>query len=91
MARPGDIHCDAVFEGIGRLAALLGVPEEAVHLGVAGINHLPVLLDLKANGSDGFALLRDWLAWHDPFEFVAEHIAGIRDVFYDRSTMRRMN
>lgn len=72
----------------GRLARLLGVPAEAVSFDIAGINHLPVILRLRANGVDAFPLLRNWLTQHGPFEFIAERIPGVRNVFHDRLAVK---
>jgi alpha-galactosidase len=41
------------------LAIALRKPWEAVQPSVMGVNHFPVLTDLKVEGEDGFAILRD--------------------------------
>lgn len=71
-----------------RLADLLGVPAESIVLDVAGINHLPIILRCTADGRDGLALLRDWLADHDPFEFADQHIPEVEDIFQDRLAVK---
>lgn len=70
------------------LSPLLEVPPEKISLQVAGINHLPVILRLDANGQDGLVRLRQWLAAYDAFEFVDDHIEEIRDIFKDRLAVK---
>jgi alpha-galactosidase len=43
------------------LAIALRKPWEAVQPSVLGVNHFPVLTDLKVEGEDGFAIIRDLL------------------------------
>jgi alpha-galactosidase len=70
------------------LAPLLNIPEKDIVLDVAGINHLPVILRFTVNGKDGIPLLYEWLAQHDAFEFVNDHIDSVRDVFKDRLAVK---
>jgi len=72
-----------------RLADLFGVPVETITFEVAGINHLPVVLRCDVSGKDGFALLRAWLAAHDPFEFArGVELGNVFDVFIDRLALK---
>ncbi len=66
------------------LAPLFDVPQEAITLNVAGINHLPIILEFTVDGKHGIPLLQDWLEKHDVFEFVDQHASGVEDVFEDR-------
>lgn len=80
--------CHEVTGVRGRLAEILRVPAETILMKIAGINHLPVILDLKIGGRDGFELLRAWLAENGPQARVDEHVATIRDVFHDRLAVK---
>jgi alpha-galactosidase len=71
------------------LAELFDVPVGTVAIAVAGINHLPVILRASVGGRDGLALLRDWLAGHGPFAFVARHDPDpLTDIFQDRLAVK---
>jgi alpha-galactosidase/6-phospho-beta-glucosidase family protein len=70
------------------LAKILNAPEETVTLDVAGINHLPVILRCCAGNQDGLALLRTWLAQHQPFEYINQHDPDISDIFKDRLAVK---
>lgn len=70
------------------LTQLFQVPADAIVLDVAGINHLPVILHMSVGGRDGLSLLRAWLAEHNLYEFAAEHIPGIQDIFHDRLAVK---
>jgi alpha-galactosidase/6-phospho-beta-glucosidase family protein len=70
------------------LTQLFQVPADAIALDVAGINHLPVILHMSVGGRDGLSLLRAWLAEHSLYEFTAEHIPGIQDIFHDRLSVK---
>ncbi len=70
------------------LSPLFEVPPEKFTLEVAGINHLPIILKMDVDGRDGLALLRDWLAAHDVFEFTGDHIDDIRNIFKDRLAVK---
>jgi alpha-galactosidase/6-phospho-beta-glucosidase family protein len=70
------------------LTQLFQVPADAIVLDVAGINHLPVILHMSVGGRDGLSLLRAWLAEHSLYEFAAEHIPGIQDIFHDRLAVK---
>ena len=67
------------------LAPLFNVSKKAITFEVAGINHLPIILNFRVNGNDGFPLLRSWLAEHGVFKFAQDHIPDISDIFKDRS------
>jgi len=76
--------CHEVSGVQGALAELLGVAAEQVLLEVGGINHLPVITRCSIAGQDGLALLREWLAAHDPFELVEEgELTSVFGVFRD--------
>lgn len=70
------------------LAPLLKVPSDAITFHVAGINHLPVIINLKVDGQSGISLLQDWMAKHCEFDFVDHHVAGVADVFADRLAVK---
>ena len=70
------------------LAPLLNVPQEAITLDVAGINHLPIILRFNVDGSDGMPLLQNWLDTHDLFEFAGQRIPGLDDLFHDRLAVK---
>jgi alpha-galactosidase len=71
------------------LAELLQVPVETVTLGVAGINHLPVILRFDICGRDGMDLLRGWLAERGPFARVGQiDLNSVFDVFIDRLAVK---
>lgn len=70
------------------LAPLFNVAKEAITFEVAGVNHLPIILNLRVNGHDGFPLLRSWLAEHGAFKFAQEHIPDISDIFKDRLAVK---
>ena len=76
--------CHEVTGVLRGLGEVLGFPEESIDLDVAGVNHLPVILNLRVGRTNGLTMLRDWLAEHGPFNFIDEHIPGIRDIFHDR-------
>ena len=76
--------CHEVTNVTGILADLLNVPRSSVRFDVAGINHLPVILNLQVGQNDGMVLLRDWLAEHGSFAFADEHLSTIHDIFHDR-------
>jgi alpha-galactosidase len=93
VTRATSIHaiglCHEVSGLRHHLAGLFGVPVETITFDVAGINHLPVILRCDVGGKDGFALLREWLATHDPFEFARGVEPGnVFDVFIDRLALK---
>ena len=72
-----------------RLADLLSVPLETIAFEIAGVNHLPAILRCSVGGRDGLALLREWLAAHDPFEFArGVELNNVFDVFIDRLALK---
>lgn len=71
------------------LAGLFEVPLETISFKVAGINHLPVLLDWRIDGQDGAAMLRNWLAKHGSFALMDQHDPDpLRDIFRDRLAVK---
>jgi alpha-galactosidase len=71
------------------LAKLFEVPVETVTFDVAGINHLPLILNCRIGTRDGLAMLRDWLADYGPFTFINQHDPDpVRDVFRDRLAVK---
>ncbi|MCP4405586.1 MAG: hypothetical protein GY801_50820 [bacterium] len=70
------------------LAPLLNVPEEAITLDIAGVNHLPSILRFSVDDKDGMPLLQEWLEQHDVFEFADQHIPGPKNVFKDRLAVK---
>ena len=51
------------------LKSMLQLPEDvSLEMQVAGINHFIWLLSLQIDGSDGFAMIRDWTKNPTPFE-----------------------
>lgn len=70
------------------LSSLFNVSQEAITFQVAGINHLPIILNFHVNGQEGFSLLRSWLAEHGAFTFAQEHIPDISDIFKDRLAVK---
>lgn len=70
------------------LTPLFNVAKEAITCEVAGINHLPIILNFRVNGKDGFSLLRSWLVEHGVFKFTQEHIPDISDIFKDRLAVK---
>jgi alpha-galactosidase/6-phospho-beta-glucosidase family protein len=70
------------------LSPLFGVPAEKFTLAVAGINHLPIILNMDVDGRDGMDLLRQWLAEHNVFEFTNDHVDDVRNIFKDRLAVK---
>lgn len=81
--------CHEVTGFSHHLAGLFKVSEESIIFEVAGINHLPLITRCTIDGRDGLAMLRDWLADHDPFEFVDEmELDSVFKVFQDRLAVK---
>lgn len=80
--------CHEVSHLPGTLARLLAGPESSIRFDVAGINHLPVVLNLQIGGRAGITLLRSWVAEHGCFAFVDEQVATIRNIFHDRLAVK---
>ena len=81
--------CHEITDVQAHLAGLFGVPVPAIDLEVAGINHLPVILNWTIGGQDGKALLQEWLSEHSPFEFVRDvELNTVFDVFIDRLAVK---
>jgi alpha-galactosidase len=56
---------------------------------VAGINHLPWITEMRIDGRDGFAFLRDWLAAHGALRYAKEGLLNTCDsVFEDRHAVK---
>ncbi len=51
--------CHSVQGTAEQLARYLGVPSEAMEYRCAGINHMAFYLELRANGEDAYAMLRE--------------------------------
>ncbi len=72
-----------------RLADILNVPFDEIVARVAGINHLPVILDFNAGTQKGLPMLREWLARHGAFARIDDHHPDpMRDVFTDRLAVK---
>ncbi len=81
--------CHEVTGVRDHLASLFEVPVETIVLQVAGINHLPVILDLTICGHDGKRMLRDWLSEHGAFTFAeGVELNTVFDVFVDRLAVK---
>jgi len=81
--------CHEVTGVSKHLASLFDVPVERMEVGVAGINHLPVILRFDVDGQDGMGLLRGWLAEHGAFGSVGEvELNTVFDVFIDRLAVK---
>jgi len=81
--------CHEMAGVISRIAAILEVEEKELSLKAAGINHFVWILEMRARGRDGFALLREYLAEHSPFEFVTElDEANFHSSFEDRMALK---
>lgn len=93
VSRATDIRtiglCHEVTGVTHHLADLLDVPGESITLDVAGINHLPVMLNLDVGGRDGLDMLRGWLAEHGAFTFAGDvELDTVFDVFKDRLAVK---
>ncbi|GAB4544205.1 MAG: alpha-galacturonidase LplD [Anaerolineae bacterium] len=86
---------------IGLCHEVAGVLEDLAHLfkveqpstisaRVAGVNHLPWILQMRVDGRDGFELLRQWLDTHGPFYFVETipQVSTVESVFHDRMAVK---
>jgi alpha-galactosidase len=82
--------CHEVDGARANLAKLFDVPARAIEFAVAGINHLPTLLDFTVGGRAGAPLLQAWLAEHGAFARIDTHTdrAPIYDVFWDRLAVK---
>lgn len=70
------------------LTSMFGVSAARINMAVAGINHLPVILNMDVDGRNGFDLLKEWLETHDVFEFVGDHDEDVRNIFKDRLAVK---
>lgn len=64
--------CHEVVGILYHLAAHFAVEVEDIQLRAAGVNHFVWILGMRVGERDGFALLRDYLAEHEPFERIAK-------------------
>jgi alpha-galactosidase/6-phospho-beta-glucosidase family protein len=81
--------CHEVTHALPRLAALVGLSDVPITFGVAGINHLPVILRFNLGGRDGIALLREWLTRHRPADAITQTtLTTVRDVFKDQLALK---
>jgi alpha-galactosidase len=78
------------ISGVRRtLSRLLEVEPESINLQVAGINHLPVVLQCRIGHADGLELLASWLDEHGAFVAVDQHDPDPhRDIFRDRLAVK---
>ena len=68
-----------------RLAKLFEVPADKISFEVAGINHLPVILNCRLGHREGLTMLRNWAAEHGPLALIDQHNPDpFRDIFEDR-------
>ena len=68
-----------------RLAKLFEVPADSINFEVAGINHLPVILQCRLGNRDGLTMLRNWSAEHGPLALIDQHDPNpFHDTFEDR-------
>lgn len=71
------------------LADIFQVEPEQVYLKIAGINHLPVILECSIQGQDGLSLLREWLAGRDILgEVERGEMASVFEVFNDQLAVK---
>jgi alpha-galactosidase len=72
-----------------QLAGLLKAPLEKVTIKVAGVNHLPVVVDFRVGERDGMVLLREYLAQHDLFASIDRSpMTSAYQVFYDQLALK---
>ncbi len=77
--------CHEITGVTDRLAEMFGVQAEDIWMRVAGINHLPWILEMRVKGRDGFEMLDEWLAEHGPLYFVQDELVNSPfSVFKDR-------
>jgi alpha-galactosidase len=71
------------------LSFLLQTLVEQIMLKVGGINHLPVIVDCRIGGQDGFARLRQWLAGRDVLaEVDKSEMRSVFEVFNDQLAVK---
>jgi alpha-galactosidase/6-phospho-beta-glucosidase family protein len=81
--------CHEVAGVRAHLSGLFNVPLEQVIMGVAGINHLPVILDCRIGEKDGLAMLREYLVQHDPLEGIdRSEMNSPYQVFFDQLALK---
>ena len=68
--------CHEVVNVLHDLADHFEVDVEDVQVRAAGINHFVWILEMRVGERDGFALLRDYLAEHNPFERLPPKVGG---------------
>ncbi len=62
--------CHEVVNILHHLAAHFKLQMKDIQVRAAGINHFVWILEMRIGKRDGFALLRDYLAQHNPFECI---------------------
>jgi alpha-galactosidase len=81
--------CHEISGFRSHLAGLFQVPVEQVMFGIAGINHLPIIMHCDIGGRDGFTMINDWRTEHDPFEFVEDReLTSVFEVFQDKLAVK---
>jgi alpha-galactosidase/6-phospho-beta-glucosidase family protein len=81
--------CHEVLGVRHHLAIMLDANVADITLDVGGINHLPVILRCDIAGRDGLALLREWVAEHDPYTLMDQaKLDDVFDVFIDRFAVK---
>jgi len=81
--------CHELLHSRHRIGQSLGVAPESLWFQVGGINHLPWITEMRIDGTDGFAFLRDWLAAHGPLRYAKEGLLNTCDsVFEDRHAVK---
>ncbi len=81
--------CHEILHSRHRIGQGLGVAPESLWFQVAGINHLPWITEMRIDGRDGFAFLRDWLSTHGALRYAKEGLLNTCDsVFEDRHAVK---
>jgi alpha-galactosidase len=81
--------CHELTGVLGRLRGLLDLGDAPIETRVAGINHFIWLLDWRADGRDGYELLRTYLREHTPdFPYRGELSGSPVSVFDDRLLLK---
>ena len=71
-----------------RLGEILNLPHTEITFSVAGINHLPILLNPMIGGRDGRQVLREWSHENGLFALTEQRLHTIRDIFHDRLAVK---
>jgi len=82
--------CHEMSAFIWHLSGLFDVPLSTITVRVAGVNHLPWVLDVRVGRQDGFALLRQWLETHGVQHLLRDlpKRSSIDTVFCDRMAVK---